>query len=279
MKINKFGIHIFFLCILMVLGNSILTLPFGNMNFLTFAIFSFVLSLLLFLLSCALIKIFQKYNLIFCCICFLYCLIAVWSATNTFLDFYKFLTSVQMPRANNVLVLVTLLCTVVIFSLFRLSAIYKYCLGTGILVVIIIAVCFLSGMKNYDFSDYKTILNGNVFSLKMFVKYFLPLVVLPLIYNWQEHVFLFKYASCGFFAGFVILFIIACQTIFTLGLSSNQFDYLNAIGVISTGSLFSRLDGLAFFVFFVSSLVKITILIKAIVLSLKNLTSKSPDFN
>ena len=270
MKTQNFSPHIFFVCFLFVLGNAVFTLPINEFNPFIFVLLSGLLSLTLvatsFLMSCV-----TENKFLFFALCFIALITSVFGAISTFLDYYRFLTQAQMPYTNSVLIILILVITGVILSSFRLSAVLKYCLFTGIISITIITLCFIAGIKNYDFSSFKLIQTEKIFSFKVFIYCFSPTLVLPFLFHNTIIDFSFKSMFVGTLAGFITLLITCLQTVLTLGLAGSDFSYLKTVSTISTGSLFSRLDGLVFFVCFASSIIKIIFCCKAALFSFKNI--------
>lgn len=277
MKNAIYSTHIISLFAIVTVGNAILSLRFSDINIFTFFLCSCAFSVLLYFGSFKLIQSCQNHKYILAGMCVLICCLAVVNIAITIYDFYSFLSSVQMPQCNHMLLLIVVLCTTGIFAAFRISAVYKYCLLTGVLIATIIILCFVAGIKNYDISSVGQLVAEDVFSLKIFLKYFSSFFVFPLLFYWQQQNVSFKIVFLGTLSGFVALIFISCQTIFTLGNSSHNFDYLRAVSTISTSGLFSRLDGLTFFVCFATCIIKITLLIKAILSSANRIIRKTPD--
>ena len=167
MKTRKFTHHIFAVCFLFVLGNAVFALPVNELNPLIFVLLSGGLSLIFMSLTAFLSTHAPKSRALFLILCAATLIISVFGATSVFLDYYKFLTQAQMPHTNSMLVLFILVVTGVILSSFCFSAILKYCLFTGIISIIIIILCFIAGIENYDFSSIKFMRVEKIFSFKV----------------------------------------------------------------------------------------------------------------
>ena len=259
--------HIFCICVLFILGNTVITLPFYNSGIVAFLVGA-VLSLVLLFISILMINWGQKYKVVFYVYAFAVCVAAIYGVITTFLDYLLFLKSIQMPKTNIYLLSIILLGIVLFFTSNSISAIYKYGLFTAIICGLIIIICFLSGIKNFDFSLLKTTSLTHNFS----IKYFLPIIVLPSFTQLQKHNI--KYVFSGVLTAFLVLILCFFQTTFTIGADSNTvYPYLRAVSVISSGSLFTRLDGLVYFLFFVCAVIKICVCIKSVFLICKTKTS------
>ena len=86
------------------------------------------------------------------------------------------------------------------------------------------------------------------------------MLILPLVANQNT-----KAIFGGVSTGFALILVTSLQTALTIGVDSGVlYPYLKSVGVISSGSLFTRLDGLVYYLFFTTSLLKIVIGISVI---------------
>lgn len=271
MKTRRFSLHAIALCFLFVLGNAIFSLPISRVNVFSFILISCALNVGLIIIIRLLFARCKKNKFAISSFTILIFIAAVYGAITTFLDFYTFLSHKQMPHATTLLLFSFLLLIAVTFSTFRFSALLKYCLFIAIISAAIILVCFLLGIKNFTFSDFKTNFNKNAFSLNAFSKYFLPNIIFVLLLYLKSDLFALKNVVLGNVLGYATLLAIGLQVVLTLGFTYIDFEYFNAVSTLSTGSIFSRLDGLAFFVFFATAITKVIICVKTAALSTKRL--------
>ncbi len=268
---KHFSPHVFALCSLFVLGNIIVIMPFALKDIFVFALFC-VVSLILTITMCFVIKQ-AKHNLPFNFLLFILLAISVYGAAITFVDFLIFLKSIQLNQTNILLLTLTLFAIVIFFALQKLSTIYKYGLLVAVVIGAIILLCGIFSVKNFDVSLFKTSIVPTDYNFKVFFKFFLPIITLPVLFGFDE-----KSARSVFYGcvtGFFVLFLCFLQTTLTFSdTSAVNFPYLRAIGVISSGSLFTRLDGLVYIIFFVTTMIKITLCIKTVEKIFNFLTSK-----
>lgn len=272
MKNSHYTSHIFSLCALFVLGNAIILMPFYESGSFLSVLICAALSLLLILLINLLIKWGEKNKSVLYVVATVISIAAIYGAATTFFDYLKFLKSIQMPQTSGILLSSALLGLIMFFTLNSTSAIFKYSLLVAIIGVIMIAICFIVGIRNFEFVGFKTNLLKFNFSIGVFLRLFSALAVVPLLV-WLK----FKNTSAkplflGTAAGFFVLCLCIVQSVFTLRVANDiSYPYLKAVGVISSSSLFTRLDGLVYFVFFVTAVVKITVCVKMVYLTAKNL--------
>lgn len=260
MKTKKYEPHIFAFSAMFVLGNAIISMPIKMLN-IYFLIFSGIISFVLIFFTKLMISLGQKSKMTFYVIAVFVLVLAIWGAVTAFLDFIIFLKSEQLPQANVVLMSMVLAGLIVTFVRSSDWAFYKYSLLVAIVGAVFVAVCFMGGIGSFDFSLSKFIFAVPNFSLASFVKLFLPIMLLPFVADTQDKSI--KPIVSGAAVGFAILLVCAVQVSLTIGNTKGiSYSYLKAVSVISSGSLFTRLDGLVYFLFFVTAVIKITVCVK-----------------
>ncbi len=268
---NKFSPHVFSLSALFVLGGAVISMPFYTLGLVSLLIFG-VLSLLLVWFSTVLLNLGQKNKTAFYIAAVIVTAAAIFGAASAFLDFFAFLKAVALPKTNTVFLLVALGVLVVLFCINKWYAIYKYSLFTAVICGAIIIICFLGGIKNFDFKGLALPLTVS-FKLKDLLKCVLPVIVLPFFTDCKKRHS--KPIFLGVAVAFLSVAICLLQSVFTFHAQNDlSFPYLRAVSVISSGSLFTRLDGLVYFLFFASALVRVTVCIKTINVVLSSIKSK-----
>lgn len=260
---KEYAPHIFSLCALSVLGNALISMPFyKNAGFFSLLI-SAIISLLLIILISAILKYEKNNKFIAFGVKFIVCATAIYGAAVTFFDYVRFLKSVQMPQTNVILLAVVLFGIVAFLLLCSFSAIFKYCLFVSVIAAVLIIICFVGGIRSFDFSMLKSDFLKFNFSLKDFLWCFSSLAVIPFFISLKLKSTPTKPMFLGTMAGFLILLLCLAQINLTLGATPDiSYPYQKAVSVISTGSLFSRLDGFVYFLFFITAIVKIAICAK-----------------
>ncbi len=257
---KKYSAHIFAICALFVLGNTIVTIPFYKLGILSLTLTVIFLTVLLLVVE-LLLKAAKKNKIVFYVTSIAICVIAVFGAIDTILALVDFLKAVMLPKTNAVLLMIPILLIVFAFLASSNDAVCKFGLIVSLICGLVIAVCFIGGIKIFDFSAVKQISQSEL-KAGQIIMMLLPAAVLP-IFAREENCNI-KIAMGGTVTGVAVLCLCFCQIVFTLGGHSNvEFPYLKAVSVISSGSLFTRLDGLVYFLFYVTCLIKITVCIKA----------------
>ncbi len=257
MTIKKHASHIAAMSVLFTLGNTIILMP-------GFNLINPVIALAIVLLMGALLKMGTKNKAAFLCAAVVGFLSAMYGAVTTFFDYINFLKTEQLPQKSGIFMAIVFAAIVLIFATRKVGAIYKYCLFVSVIAIAIILLCFLSGIKNFDhkFLDLK------LFEISFSLQDSLPLAAL--LFLCKNETKFIKPTLFGVAAGFLLLFISALQTGLTFWINNDvAHPYLKAVSVISSGSLFTRLDGLVWFLFFITALVKISICVKVIFEGLK----------
>ena len=267
--------HTFSLFLLLVLGNAILNLPFNSLFSLLLAT---VLSLTLIALTLFVLKRYKSSKVLFYTVSVVILLLAVYNTIICFYDYVCFLSKEQLPDTSISLLVLALLVVITFCSVSRSDAFLKYCLLAAAIGIVLIFINFLAGIKNFDFALANTLFSKPYFSLKDILHFFSALLVAVFFIFTSKKQTTARPVFWGMLSGFFILTLCFTQSVLTLGnISDISFPYLKAVSVISSGSLFTRLDGFVYFLFFVSALIKISIGLKVVVITLRSLfTTKAP---
>lgn len=161
-------------------------------------------------------------------------------------------------------------------------AIYKVALLSSVLIALAVAVLFALSLPHfnvrnivpYTFTIEKSIL---LQAVDYFVRVFLPTALAMVYICLTRDNVNAKTASEGVFLGGSLLVICVASAImvFTAPVAAGmQFPYLNAVGVANAGELFTRVDGLAYPILIVTSLIKIIVCLKLVISLITNLGFK-----
>lgn len=265
MKTQKYTPHIFALCALTV------SQPLYTTNNLWFVIISVILSSVILLLFCHLINLGAKNKTAFRVAVLFSCIAAIYGAITAFIDYIRFLKTVQLPQTNIILLAISFIAVIVVFAANENRAIYKYGLLVAVAVVIMTLICFIGGIKNFDFNLLEIEFTKPRFSFTTFVQGCAFVAAIPIFIFTQNQRLPTKTLLSGVWLGFASLALCTAQSVLTLGSANFDYPYLSAVSVISSGSLFTRLDGLVYFMFFAFATVRVTICIKVVINAVKHI--------
>lgn len=272
--------HILALGAQFVMGNAVVTLPFykSKNTFFVFLLSAIATAIFMMITSFA-IKFGAKSKAVFYVTAIAVCLLAVYGAATATYDYLHFVKSEQMPQTNIVLIAIGLLVVLTVFVISSNNAIYKYCFLSAVISAAFIIITFIGGIKSFDMSQLKAAVNFSFDTLpdalKMFLHCFSSLAA-AVMFVWltkkEAHQ---KTLFFGVSAGFVATALCLVQSILVLGTASDSdYPYTKAVGVISSGSLFTRLDGLVYWVFFAAVLVRTAVCLKTVLLIIKTVFCK-----
>ncbi len=277
MEKANYKFHISALLFLFTTGNAIIGLPFYNSeNFLSVLLLTVVFSVLFTAFLFFVLKKAQHFSnrrfrkILYLVGSAIILLSAVYGGFTAICDYVRFVKKIQLPETNVAVIAVVFLAVSLSFFKIKPDAVLKFCLILAVTTAFLIILLSVVSVKNYEFQKdiFKIGFSKNVFSVsvKCFFKYYASLAAAI------AFVFLIdkphrKNAFCGVASGFFAILVITLQTVMILGKNANyDFAYFYAVSVYSSGSLFSRLDGLVYFIFFVSALTKTAVCVKTILL-------------
>ena len=276
---SRFLTHTKSLWALFILGNAVITAPVKNTN--EFTLLGFIIaSVLGVIIYFALLPFAKK---LFCqkseigskgllkiLLCFIYLAVAVFSvfcAADTFLDFTKFIKDIVLKDTAEVFIKAIFLGLAVFFCLKRQEDTLKFFLisfwfALAVILVFSLAIAFKFDLKSIyisKFPDFKQIyLQTKPYLLNPVI----PTILIPL---YSAAVFGESRSSHSIFGcvlGYFLLGVCLLKSVLLFGPTlAGRIDYPYALAVstISIGRLFARLDGFLYYIYFISSLAKITV--------------------
>lgn len=273
MKSTSYNLHICSLCAMIVLGNTITAPSFSKFGFL-FILTLIISYFVLLTLSTYIVNFTSKSKKSLLFVTSFVCLAALCGLIITTYNFIKFLTDVPLVQNNPISLLLLFITVIVVFVSSGKSAIYKYCLLVFLICFLIIVMCFLLGIKHFNLNEINPWLENYRYNLWDCWGNICTTVILPffIFTNTKTNK---KPLYIGIAIGFALLFACSLQSTLTLGFAPNiDHPYIKAVGIISSGGLFTRLDGLVYFLVFTSSLINASICIKTIIVILNKLVNK-----
>lgn len=166
-----------------------------------------------------------------------------------------------------------------IFSLIGFGAVYLFAANkekqatakfSGIVFVFSVVsmlLLLLASLGNFETSHLKTLVMGDIVGIaKRSIKYLFYAFLFPVVFG-VFSAFSFKEKNIksevlGLIIGFLMLSVCFFSATLTFSLSEAsgmEHAYPMSISVVSVGELFTRMDGFAYFIFFLSALVKAAI--------------------
>ena len=288
MREHSYKSHIFAAVMIFVMGNTVITLPFCKQeNFLLVFLLSAVFCIAFILLTIPILKyafiykqsVFKKIVLFVTVTAVVTA--AAYGAVSAFLDYISFVRDIQLSQTSGILITAAMLVLIVAFVICSGSAILKFCLLMAVITLAVVLLLFAVSIKMFDISYLNFSLNfsGVEFSasVKCFLKYF-SVTVVPIAFalQTQQRTSVSNIISSAS-AGLLAVVLCLLQSVFVLGGAVYQYSYpyIYAVSAFSSGSLFTRLDGLVYFMFFAVTAVKVGICVKTIVLIIKFITKNN----
>lgn len=197
---------------------------------------------------------------------------ALFCFAETFLSLTQFVSKIILPQTPKFFVAVIFISVIVFFALKSKESILKFSLITFVLITAVIVFFFIAPMDKYELR------NIYIFKLPHFAEILTqmnPYLINPLSHSIILPIYLKlewgktkgKSGVLGAVIGCVLLSVCVLSPIllFGAGVSGElQFPFASAVSTVTVGRLFTRLDGFAYFVYFVSALIKSCVLVKVV---------------
>ena len=274
-----FKVHNLTLAFIFILGNASIIFPVKNADRYTVLgyIITCVLSLCLFLL------LIPAFNLLFCekegdnlprkiiklSVFALSFAVALYYSAEAFLSFAELAAKLMLPKTPKLITCFFFLISVVFFATRREEDLLKFSLLAGGLIGVLIIFFFIASISAFDLNRIF------IFSAKSlepalrqtppYIKECLPPCLLLGVYQTCVFGRVQKSASFwGIIIGFILLWLCILNSVLIFGVPLSarlSYPYASAVSTVSVGRLFTRLDGFAYFIYYISSLTKITVCI------------------
>ncbi len=282
MKDRAFKFHSLCLSALFVLGNAVILLPSENASEFTLIAFLAValLSVAIYFLVAPLYEKFLSKNTKPRCIIWLsLAVFSLWVASDAFKNSVSFISKVVLPETNKVLIVLFYLAVVLFLGFRRQEEVLKFCLLAFLFSLGLVLFFFLASTQNYNadnimlFSlpDFKAFL---LEAKPYFLNPFLSLVLLPVYFGIVFEKVERKPLAMGIAIGFAALGVCILSSVLIFGAELSgaiDFPFSSAVSTVTIGKLFTRMDGFAYFIYFSSALIKITVCLFITLSSLKKI--------
>lgn len=274
----KYNKHFAALVTVFVLGDSIIFLPLDNMG--NNAVLGFLIcaavSLLLYPLALVLSKnIFAEQKNIFFKILFYFFSVfvgiyAFFTATECIENLTDFASKIWLPDTPKIIIALVFTAACLYFVSAGEKIELKFSIIAGAVVLITVLISFLLSFKDFNINNVSFSSALNFYQIKNSALPFIKVVALPtLLLAPYQIVALkkseFKFAFLGIIFGLLLLGMCMLQPLMIFGtkLSSLiEYPLSAAIGTVTLGALFTRIDGIYYFLFFFTFLIKTTVSLK-----------------
>ncbi len=271
-----------------VLGNAVTVLPVSNADsytFLGYVLSAAVLFLLFLVLYPLCLKLFCDGNkkgiakILQTAVYAAAMVFAVFCLGDAFSSFIYISARLLLPEASNFAVIVILLAVTAYFGSKRQENVLKFALVAFPFCLVIILFFFLASAGEFNWRSvfvfsppsFKNLLEQTYAYLKNPVSFCLLLPVYEVLFFKNRDK---RPLFAGTLTGFLLLALCLLNSLLLFGpnLSGKlDFAYCEAVSSVSVGRLFTRLDGFAYLIFFVSILLRITVCVFIIKTLLKRL--------
>ena len=269
--------HFIALCALFILGNAVIGLPQKTADKFTF---------LGFLISFAVTFIFYfLFSFVPLCkpLLAVAFLLSFWAAADTFLEFIKFINDTLLRETANILIVLPFVFVAVYFAFQKSEVVLKFSLVAFFFSVLAVIFFFAFTAKDFDarniiiksLPSFKNLYTQTLPYIKKVVLPSLLLVIYAKILQKPKKVMYF-----GMIAGNALLAVCLLNSILLFGSVFSgelEYPYASAISTVTFGNLFTRMDGFAYFIYFASCIIKITVcvyIIKFVIRNKKNETGR-----
>lgn len=265
--------HFIALCALFILGNAVIGLPANSADKFTFLGFliSFAVTVILYfaISFVPLCKPFLIFGF----------LLSFWAAADTFLEFIRFISDTLLRDTANILIVLPFVLVAVYFAFQKTEVVFKFSLVAFFFSVLAVAFFFAFTAKDFDVKNiiikslptFKNLYTQTMPYIKKITLPSLLLIIYAKIFQKPKKVMFF-----GMITGVILLAACLLNSVLLFGsVFSGElgYPYASAISTVTFGNLFTRMDGFAYFIYFASCIIKITVCINI----MKNFIKQIPN--
>lgn len=250
-------------------ANGLITLPLPGKNLTAFFIAS-ALGVLFLPLSALFLKtVPDKRNIVFRAVSVILALILLYWAFADIEEHCEFIYRAVLTRADMYLIKAVFIACVFFLAASGYYAVYKFAFLAGVLSSATLAVLFILSFKTFDVKNLYEAISLSDISVSDIFKYFGRLIVpsfsAVLFLRLTDSGFNARKVFFGISLGVVLCItaVLDCVLSFGMPLAGKlDYPYIDDISTVTAGSLFTRMDAFAHFVFFVAYLLKAAVCIK-----------------
>lgn len=274
--------HSVCLTAIFIIGNTVIYLPFKNTDCTNTMPMLIALSagiLLLTAVSAIVFKIKIKSRILRNALLFLLVAGAIAAAIMDCTQYVKFVSRNMLPEISHAVIALIFFALMVFFACAKNTAFYKFALICAVISASLIVILFFVSLPQYNFKIITFNANTDAFKsvprivLKIFSSAVTAVVFMRLSLKKPKTLSVSAGALC---AGVLIFLVYLCSVlIFGTAASVSDFPFADAVSTVSVGVLFTRMDGLAYILFFFSSLIRCSVSVKAAFAALRRINSIS----
>ncbi len=285
----EFGPHIIAVSALFVLGNGGLIFPKAGAGQFGFTAYIISVILLLILYICVGV-LWDKFSAdcgktAYTVLLSVISVFALFVGSESISSLADFIGQIMLPSIPKFFIFLLLGITVIYFALKRVEGLLKFSLISFALAVVVILFFFVGGADKYELRNIFVFRLPRFSELLSQIKPYIanPVlqgVILPVFLRQSFGTIRTKQGSAGVILGAVLLGICILSPILLFGAAlsgSLDFPFASLVSTITVGRLFTRLDGFAYFVFFVSAVIKSVVCLKVALEGLKTIDKRLKD--
>lgn len=202
---------------------------------------------------------------------------ALFCAADTFSLFTDFAAKIMLGGNGKIISVVLFGAVCLFFATRRQEDILKFCLLAAVFTVAVTVFFVLCNIGKYDMTNLSISIPKTADKIVYSMLPYLKIAVMPsiLLAVYQKTVFLRihkRYAALSYIISniFLMVCIVFSVAIFSLYFAAGlEYPFADAVSTISVGRLFTRMDGLSYFIYFACCLVRVSVCIFIAISSLK----------
>lgn len=262
--------HSVCLTAIFVMGSTVIHLPFKNTDCTnTFPILLALAAgiLLLTAVSAIIFKIKIKNRVLRDVLLFAFAAAAIVAGIKNCTEYIDFVSRSMLPESSHAAIALIFFAITVFFACAKNTAFYKFALVCAVISAAVVIVFFFVSFPQYNFENITFKTNSSAFKSvpRILFKIFAVSVTAAVFMRLSLENPKTSAVSAGAICAGILIFLVYLCSVLIFGSAAAVFDFpfADAVSTVSVGALFTRMDGFAYILFFLSSLMRCSVCFKS----------------
>lgn len=188
-------------------------------------------------------------------------------------DYVNLIDEVRLPQTSSAVISVVFITLTALIASLNKKIIYLLAVPATIFLCLVTVITFVLSAPNFNL---KLLINNLNFDfgdfgkqgLTFFIHSFGQIIIIVFFFGNKQYKSAKKIHLYGVFLGCFVLMLCLLNVIFVLGtaaIDSFDYPYATVTGIIMLGKAYSRMDGLTYYIYFICSLLKASVILNVII--------------
>ena len=187
-------------------------------------------------------------------------------------DYVDLIDEVRLPQTSAIIIAVIFIALTALIASLNKKIIYLFAVPAIIFLSLVTVITFILSIPNFNLKLLINNLNFNFGDfakqgLTFFIHSFGQIIIFAFFLGNRQYKTAKKIHLYGVFLGCILLLVCLLNVVLVLGtivIDSFDYPYATVTGIIMLGKAYSRMDGLTYYIYFICSLIKASVILGVI---------------